>query len=292
MEQAFNYETAFKRNLGWLSRDEQNRISKAVIAIPGMGGVGGHHVHSLARVGFQNFKIADFDQFELHNFNRQIGAKMSTLGRNKAQVMKELILQINPKAQVQVYSDGVNSSNAEDFLEGVDLVVDGLDLFVIKERIELFDRAIAQGIPVLTAGPIGMGTSAVTFRGHGVSFSKYCNINQSMSKKQLVSRFMSALVPWPMQARYVKMGYDVDFEAGRTPSLHSGVLAATAHVTTEAIKLILKRGRIRYAPFSIHYDFYLQKVARPWRPWGNRNPLQRILIFVFERWYWTQNSSN
>ena len=58
----FNYENAFSRNLGWLNEKEQQIIRQTVIAIPGMGGVGGHHLHSLLRVGFCRFKIADFDQ--------------------------------------------------------------------------------------------------------------------------------------------------------------------------------------------------------------------------------------
>ena len=55
----FDYNNAFSRNLGWFSKEEQKTISTKVIAIPGMGGVGGHHLHSLARQGYKRFKIAD-----------------------------------------------------------------------------------------------------------------------------------------------------------------------------------------------------------------------------------------
>ena len=52
----FNYQEAFSRNLGWVTQEEQEKISKTKIAIIGMGGVGGHHLHALSRIGFQNFK--------------------------------------------------------------------------------------------------------------------------------------------------------------------------------------------------------------------------------------------
>jgi tRNA A37 threonylcarbamoyladenosine dehydratase len=67
----FDYTSAFKRNIGLVSINEQEQIKKFTIAIPGMGGVGSNHLIALVRQGFENFKIADFDEYEIHNFNRQ-----------------------------------------------------------------------------------------------------------------------------------------------------------------------------------------------------------------------------
>ncbi len=79
----FGYADAFSRNIGWLTRSEQASLVNKSVAIAGMGGVGGNHLLTLARLGVGRFHIADFDTFEIHNFNRQVGATVSHLGRSK-----------------------------------------------------------------------------------------------------------------------------------------------------------------------------------------------------------------
>jgi tRNA A37 threonylcarbamoyladenosine dehydratase len=63
----FNYENAFSRNIGWVTHDELQSIKNTKIAIAGLGGAGGEHAMTLARMGFQNFHLSDFDEFEEHN---------------------------------------------------------------------------------------------------------------------------------------------------------------------------------------------------------------------------------
>mgnify|MGYP001241452853 CR=1 FL=1 len=83
----FDYDRAFSRNIGWVTRQEQARLQRARIAIAGLGGVGGAHLLTLCRLGLQDYAIADFDRFEVHNFNRQAGAFVSTVGVPKAQAL-------------------------------------------------------------------------------------------------------------------------------------------------------------------------------------------------------------
>lgn len=279
----FNYELAFSRNLGFLSRAEQNEISKKTIAIPGMGGVGGHHMHSLARLGFRRFKIADFDTFEQHNFNRQIGARISTLGQNKAEAMKRMILDIIPDAEIEVFTNGVSSDNYTSFLNGVDVVVDGLDLYVIKPRIELYDLAYDKNIPVVTAGPLGMGTSLLTFMPGQMKFSTYFDITTAMTESELLAKFLAGICPTFYYIRYLLYKEELDVKSGRVSSLHVGCLAATTALAAEVTKIVLGRGAITCAPDSIQWDFYLNKHKKNWRPFGNRNPLQRLMIFIIKR---------
>jgi len=79
----FNYHQAFSRNLGWVTEQEQDRLRKSRVAIAGLGGVGGFHLLTLARLGVGAFNLADFDTFDLANFNRQAGASLDTLGKSK-----------------------------------------------------------------------------------------------------------------------------------------------------------------------------------------------------------------
>ena len=85
MAQTFSYHHAFARNLGWVTPAEQSLLKEKRVAIAGLGGVGGFHLLTLARLGVGAFHIADFDTFDITNFNRQIGAlagiKMSPDGR-------------------------------------------------------------------------------------------------------------------------------------------------------------------------------------------------------------------
>jgi molybdopterin/thiamine biosynthesis adenylyltransferase len=281
--QNFDYQKAFSRNLGFVSKEEQKTISQKVIAIPGLGGVGGHHLHTLVRLGFSKFHISDLDHFEVHNFNRQIGAKMSTIEHSKVDVMKNMILDINPDAEVKVFKDGVNPENYEAFLNGVDYVVDGLDIYVIKERIGLFDLAYQKNIPVITAAPLGMGTSIITFSPSAMKFSDYFNIHIDMPINELLPRFIAGVNPRPRFLKYLLYPEEIDLLNGKAPSLHIGVLAATTAMASEVIKLCLHRGTVRSAPYSTTYDFFFQKKTSHYRFRGNKDWRQRILIRAIKK---------
>jgi len=171
--QKFNYDIAFSRNLGWISEEEFKRIKEFKIAIAGMGGVGGSHLVTLVRMGFSRFVIADFDVFEMQNFNRQYGANMSTIGQMKSSVMKDMALQINPDAVIEVFEEGINSENLSLFLKGVDLYVDGLDVFEIEVRRSIFAEAHRNKIPCITSAPIGFSATCLVFDKNSMSFEKY-----------------------------------------------------------------------------------------------------------------------
>src|SRR5207344_1694390 len=104
------------------------------IAIAGLGGVGGAHLLTLTRLGIGAFNIADFDTFDVPNFNRQAGAMTSTLGRLKTAVLATMACDVNPELQLTVFDQGVTEQNIDAFLDGVDLYVDGLDFFAFSAR--------------------------------------------------------------------------------------------------------------------------------------------------------------
>ena len=114
----FDYNKAFSRNIGWVTTTEQQILKTKKVAVAGAGGVGGVHLLTLARLGIGNFNIADFDDFEVHNFNRQSGAFMSTLGEQKVDVMKRMGEDINPEANITSFPEGVFEHNVDDFLKG------------------------------------------------------------------------------------------------------------------------------------------------------------------------------
>ena len=134
----FPYDAAFDRNIGWLTNWEQLALRGKAVAIAEMGGVGGVHLLTLARLGIGAFSIADLDVFEFANFNRQVGATLQTVGRPKVEVLEDMALAINPEIQIRRFDAGVTLANIDDFLAGTDLFVDGLDFFA--DRYQTFER--------------------------------------------------------------------------------------------------------------------------------------------------------
>lgn len=123
---AFNYNEFTKRNLGFVTEEQQQQLKKAVIFIPGVGGMGGTALECLVRSGVENFIISDFDTFEVSNLNRQIFSQLSKVGQNKAEVAKQKILDINPQARVEIYGADW-TEKLDEILPQVTLAINGCD---------------------------------------------------------------------------------------------------------------------------------------------------------------------
>ena len=210
----FSYERAFERNLGWVSEGEQQLLRSKRVAIAGLGGVGGAHLLALTRLGIGRFTLADFDHFELHNFNRQVGANVGSIGRPKIDVMAEMALAINPELQLSRFEKGVDAANAEAFLEGADLYVDGLDFFVLDERQRIFKLCAERGIPAITAAPLGMGAALLVFMPGQMTFEEYFRMG-SASRAEKAAKFLVGLSPSMLQMGYLVDPSRFDIAAGR-----------------------------------------------------------------------------
>jgi molybdopterin/thiamine biosynthesis adenylyltransferase len=137
------YRERVSRSLCFLGRDQaeqekaQSLLANSVVGIAGTGGIGGAMALRLARLGVRHLKIADPQQFDWSNVNRQTGASAENIGRNKSEVVGEMVFDLARDVTVEVYTDGITVDNAEDFVAGCDLVLDQLEFFVIKEKYAL-----------------------------------------------------------------------------------------------------------------------------------------------------------
>lgn len=278
----FDYNEAFSRSIGWLTHDERELLKKRRIAVAGLGGVGGSHVLTLARLGIQRFHLADMDSFALVNMNRQAGAFCSTLGEPKLDVMTRMARDINPEAEVQGFPEGVSEENLERFLDGVDLYVDGLDFFVMDVRRAVFAACRERGIPAVTAAPLGVGVALLVFDPQGMSFEDYFDLSGRTPDEQYL-RFLVGLAPRVLQQSYIADASAVSFGERRGPSTPMACELCAGVAGAEAMKLLLGRGRVSYAPSGLQFDAYRQKMVRTWRPGGNRNPLQRLILGIAGR---------
>ena len=275
----FDYEFAFSRNVGWVSAQEQSTLREARVAVAGLGGVGGAHVLTLARLGIGRFNIADFDRFEVHNFNRQAGASMPFLGQPKVDVIGKLASDINPEADIRLFSRGVTPENVDDFLTDVDVYIDGIDFFAMDARRMLFAACRKRGIPALTAAPLGMGVSLLAFHANGMSFEEYFRL-EGFDRQEQLARFIAGLSPAMLQRHYLVAPEAVNFAQQRGPSTMMACDLCAGVMGTSVLKLLLGRGPIKYAPWAMQFDAYRQKLRFTWRPFGNANPLQQLLLML------------
>jgi molybdopterin/thiamine biosynthesis adenylyltransferase len=278
----FNYSEAFSRNLGWLSEAEQVSLQRKRIAIAGMGGVGGSHLLTLTRLGIGRFHIADMDHFELANFNRQAGAMNSTLDRPKVEVMAEMARDINPQLQIQTFPQGVLEQNLDQFLESVDLYVDALDFFAIDIRRRVFAECYRRNIPAITAAPLGMGSALLIFMPGKMSFETYFRM-QGQSETEQLLRFLVGLAPARPHGTYLVEAGRVDLANHKAPSTVMACELCAGITATQALKILLGRGRIIHAPHGLHFDAYRNLLKKTWRPGGMHNPLQRLILWFARR---------
>lgn len=273
---------AFARNHGLLSIDEQDALGRAIVAIPGLGGVGGQHLLSLVRTGFRHFRLADPDSFELVNTNRQAGAATPAMGRSKLEVMVEQAVAINPHVVVETFADGVTVENLDAFLRGADVVIDGLDFFAFSIRRRLFMRARELNIPVITAGPLGFSTALLVFTPGGMSFDEYFDIREGMDEEECFLRFAMGLSPRGAHFRYIDSAR-VSLKRRKGPSSFIACQMCAAVASMEAVRLVLGRPGVRPAPAYLQFDPYLGRKFAGRLVMGNRNPLQRLKLGIATR---------
>lgn len=279
---AFDYNLAFSRNIGWVTEAEQVQLRQKRVAIAGMGGVGGLHLIALTRLGVGKFSIADPDTFELANFNRQAGASLSTLDQPKAEAMARAARDINPELDIRILKAPVNEANLDAFLADTDLYVDGLDFFAFEARQATFRACAARRIPAITVAPLGMGAALINFLPGGMSFDEYfCWGNLPDDEKAL--RFLLGLAPARLHMGYLVDPSRVDLAQQRGPSTGMATHLCAGIAATEALKILLGRGNVLAAPRGMHFDAYSNRLRRTWRPGGNNNPIQKLLIAIARR---------
>ena len=274
---AFDYDCAFSRNIGWVTPTEQVKLKKSRIAIAGLGGVGGAHLLTLARLGISHFNIADFDDFDVHNLNRQAGAFMPFMGQPKIDTLARMARDINPEIDLRLFRQGIKPENVDEFLRDADVYVDGLDFFVLPTRRMVFAKCREKRIPALTAAPLGMGAAFLYFSPAGMSFEDYFKVEGHESQEQY-ARFIAGLSPSMVQRDYLVAPEAVNFQEKRGPSIIMACDLCAGVMGTSVLKLLLRRGTIRAAPWGMHFDAYHQKLKLTWRPFGNSNPLQQLLL--------------
>ncbi len=281
---SFDYKTAYSRNLGLLTQDEQSLVSQLRIGIAGMGGVGSEYLISLLRIGFQNFKICDIDNFELVNFNRQFGANINSLNKKKTETMKSMALAINPDCNICVYDKPISQNNVKDFIQDCDLVIDGMDFFVLDAHQILIEECQNNGLVVLASVPLGFGAGFLAFNSTSMNFENYFrfDLGKSMHEKALL--FALGFGVGAHQIKYMP-NKAIKIKEKSGPSIISGIKACTGFITTATLQALLWPHELKLAPWAQHLDFRRRKFTTAYLPQGNSSLKQKFKFHIAKKKY-------
>lgn len=161
----------YDRTQRLVGADAMENLKDARVLIVGLGGVGGYIAEALARAGVGTLGLCDFDSVDSSNLNRQILATMDVIGRNKAEVAKERILQINPECNIKLYPFKITPQNLNELdlltacpegykkcvdcgkcLKRWDFVADAID--DVPAKLALIEAVYKNNIPIVCS----MGT--------------------------------------------------------------------------------------------------------------------------------------
>lgn len=120
-------ERRYERNLPALSEAECLLLRKKRVLIVGCGGLGGHIIDQLARIGIGSLKVVDGDVFDESNLNRQLLSDVTRLGVSKAKAAADHIARINPSVAVEAVNAFMSEGNVQALIAGCDVVIDALD---------------------------------------------------------------------------------------------------------------------------------------------------------------------
>lgn len=148
MTAKFTYAEFTTRNIGFVTQAEQDRLRHSKVFVCGTGGMGGAALMALARSGIGHFVVADLDDFEISNMNRQVFAFTDTVGRHKAEASADIIARINPEATVEVlHADWPKALDR--IVKDVQVIINGTDDLVAS--LQLYRAARSAGLPVIDA---------------------------------------------------------------------------------------------------------------------------------------------
>jgi molybdopterin/thiamine biosynthesis adenylyltransferase len=158
----------FQRTQGVLSPQAIRDLSTVHLLIAGVGGAGGQAAVDATRLGFGYLTLADFDVYERHNMNRQVGCFESTLGERKIDVVARMCRDINPNVKLRLVPDGITEQNAATLLEPSEFpppafVVEVIDLAGVPAKVWLHQACRDRRITIVTGLMLGFGGSFVAF---------------------------------------------------------------------------------------------------------------------------------
>ena len=173
----------FARTQLLIGKDGIDRLKDSRVAVFGIGGVGGYVCEALVRSGVGAFDLIDDDKICLTNLNRQLIATRKTVGRYKAEVMKERMLEINPDADIRIHKTFVLPENSDSFpFDEYDYVVDAID--TVTAKLELVMKSREHNVPIISCMGAGNKLDGSQFKVADIYETKMCPLAKVMRKER------------------------------------------------------------------------------------------------------------
>ena len=135
------------RNIPAITEEEQQRLRTKRVLVAGCGGLGGHLIEHMLRLGVGHITAVDHDRFETSNLNRQLLSKVHLIGSPKVDAAAARAGVVNPSVSFYCCRARIDETTAPLLVKGHDVVLDGLDN--IKSRKLLFDACSQAGVPFI-----------------------------------------------------------------------------------------------------------------------------------------------
>ena len=244
----------FQRTLGIIDSNTMEKLRQTHVLIAGIGGAGGQCAIDLARLGIGRLTLADFDVYEIHNSNRQIGCFDSTIGQPKVQVVSRMCADINPELEISLVPEGVTEQNAVALVEGiagvpVDFVVEVVDLAGAKAKVWLHRACREKGVIVVTALMVGFGSALHVFHPTAPGYEMFLTSEGRVDLRKLIHKLPSYAIQEQAAACLAGKGY--------APTCVVGATTASALMVTEIIRgLVLGVDQMASWPEGICVDYF------------------------------------
>ena len=213
----------FERTSLLIGEEAISKLNNSKVLIFGVGGVGGYVAEALARTGVGSITIVDKDTVSESNINRQIIALHSTVGRDKVDVLKERMLDINPELQVDARKCFFLPDNAHEFdFSQYDYIVDAVD--TVTAKLQIIMQAKEAGVPVISAMGAGNKVHPEMFEIADIYKTEMCPLAKVM-RRELKARGIKKLKVVYSKEKPVYKG-DVPGSIAFSPSV-AGLLMAS-----------------------------------------------------------------
>ena len=166
-----------------LGEDRMNYLSGCHVLVVGLGGVGAYTAEQLCRAGIGKMTIVDADTVNESNLNRQLPALRSTIGRPKAEVVAQRLLDINPELELTVHNEFIRDERTEAILDEANyqFVVDAIDS--LSPKVFLLYHALRRQIPVVSSMGAGAKTDPSQVRIADISKTQNCALAKAVRKR-------------------------------------------------------------------------------------------------------------
>lgn len=182
MSEPLNEENRFSRTALVLGDNAIKALAGARVALFGVGGVGSFAAEALARAGIGSIDLFDGDVVAPSNLNRQLVALHSTLGKKKAEVMAQRIMDINPDARVGAICEFYTAKNADSYpLDKYSYVVDAIDS--MTDKLELIGRANEAGVPIISSMGTGNKLDPTAFEVGDIYSTSVCPLARVLRRE-------------------------------------------------------------------------------------------------------------